>query len=262
MNRTGINIVVDLTAAGLFLGMMATGYILGFTLPAGTNKMWSLWGLTRHQWGNIHLWISFGFLAVVLLHFCMHWQWVVAVVRKRLHQRTCPQGGLLRSGLATLLVVAALLGLFAWTTQTSVQEITDSAGFGVCPPSGGNVDNAADVRDNSPSAVKKGERPTVEFWKDVYPLLEKACLSCHGPNRQRGGFRVDRREDFFGTDGKAALVVPGNSAQSPLIAIVSGHNKDMPRPDVHRLPTKDTVLLKAWIDAGAEWPERPRGNAN
>jgi len=96
----------------------------------------------------------------------------------------------------------------------------------------------------------------VAFWKDVYPILEQSCLSCHGLNKQLGGFRADRREDFFGKDGSTPLVVPGRSAESPLIAIVSGLRKDMPRADVHRLPAKQVALLRAWIEAGAPWPER------
>ena len=38
MSRTSVNLLVDLSAAALFLGMIATGYILGFALPPGTNK--------------------------------------------------------------------------------------------------------------------------------------------------------------------------------------------------------------------------------
>jgi hypothetical protein len=51
--------------------------------------------------------------------------------------------------------------------------------------------------------------------------------------------------------------VPGSSAESPLIAIVSGQRKDIPKPDVHRLPEWDVAVLRAWIDAGAAWPRRP-----
>ena len=40
------------------------------------------------------------------------------------------------------------------------------------------------------------------------------------------------------------------------VAIVSGR-KDIPRPDVHRLADEQVEVLRAWIDAGAIWPERP-----
>lgn len=67
---------------------------------------------------------------------------------------------------------------------------------------------------------------------------------------------MDRREDFFGKDGSTPLVMPGKSAESPLIAIVSGLRKDIPRADVHRLSDEKVAVLRAWIDAGAPWPER------
>jgi hypothetical protein len=254
MKRTIVNLLVDLAAAALFLGMMATGYILWFALPPGTNKSLSLWGLIRHNWGSVHAWISFGLLGTLFLHVCLHWQWVVSVVGKRLRWEQAPRAGHWPSGLLTFLAVAALLGVFAWAAQTGRREITDPGEFGVCPPDGGPRKGAARALAGAPSPETT---PPVEFWKDVYPVLEESCLACHGPRTQRGGFRVDRPEDFFGTAGKPALVVPGQSAQSPLIAIVSGLKKDIPRLNVHRLPEKDVAVLKAWIDAGAEW--RPKG---
>jgi len=45
MNRTIANIIIDIIAAFLFLGMIATGYLLRFPLPPGSNKTLSLWGI-------------------------------------------------------------------------------------------------------------------------------------------------------------------------------------------------------------------------
>ena len=47
------------------------------------------------------------------------------------------------------------------------------------------------------------------FRKDVYPILERSCVSCHGPKSQRAGFRIDREEDFSREFGGMPLVVPG-----------------------------------------------------
>ena len=44
MTRTTGNLVVDLVAAVGLLGMVATGYILYFPLPPGTNRSHTLWG--------------------------------------------------------------------------------------------------------------------------------------------------------------------------------------------------------------------------
>jgi hypothetical protein len=157
MKRLFDHLTIDLVAAGLMVGMVATGYLLRFPLPPGTNKSLTLWGLTRHQWGDVHFWISLALLGVILVHVVLHWQWVVP---------------------------------------------------------------------------------------------------CHGPKKQRGDFRADRRDDFMRASTGAPLVVPGNSGASPLIAIMSG-KKDIPRPDVHRLAADQVEILRAWIDAGAAWPERP-----
>jgi mono/diheme cytochrome c family protein len=96
----------------------------------------------------------------------------------------------------------------------------------------------------------------MDFWKDVNAILETSCVRCHGPRRAYGNFRIDRREDFFGQDGRAALVVPGKSAESPLIAIVRGQRPDMRMAAAHKLADRQADVLRAWIDAGAQWPNK------
>jgi len=251
MKRTALNLLIDALAAICFLGMIATGYVLRFPLPPGTNKSLSLWGLSRHQWGGVHFWISLGLLAVLLTHLALHWQWVVTVVGRQLRLATNPQGRHLRSGALSLLAVAAAMGLFAWVAEVSVRDRDEPC----CPP--GETTGTPVPSDSTSGETKvAGENSKVRFWKDVYPVLEASCLSCHGSRKAQGGFRVDRREDYLGKNGKEPLVVPGNSAESQLIAIVSGLRSDMPMAARHKLPERDVAILRAWIEAGAEWPEK------
>ena len=247
MSRTIANLAIDLAAAALFAGMAATGYVIAFAMPPGTNRSLMLWGMTRHQWGSAHLWVSFALLAVLALHVCLHWQWVVSTVGKRLGLAT-PKGGLSRTAVPTLLALALAAGLFAWATRAGVREIEDPGRHGVCPAT-------APAAPLDQPAAASSERRAPAFLEAVYPVLERSCLSCHGPNRQAAGFRIDRREDYFG--GRAPLVVPGDSAGSPLVAVVSGQRTGVARADAHRLPERDVALIRAWIDAGAQWPERP-----
>jgi mono/diheme cytochrome c family protein len=230
--------------------MIATGYILHFPLPRGTNKSLSLWSLSRHEWGTVHFWISLALLAVLLTHLALHWQWVVTVVARQLHLATSSQERHIRSGVITLLAVTAALGAFAWIAEVSVRELNDPC----CPPSETTAapPTVAKLPDQPPTA----ERPQVNFWNEVYPILEASCLRCHGPRRAQGDFRIDRQRDYFGKDGKEPLVVPGKSAESPLIAIVSGQRTDMAMAASHKLPEREVAALRAWIDAGAEWPEK------
>jgi hypothetical protein len=256
MKRIFDNLFIDLFAATLMVGMAATGYILRFPLPPGSNKSLSLWGLTRHQWGDAHFWISLALLGVVLLHVVLHWQWVVITMRRKLTAAKAGPGFTPFCGLTTLLVLGVAITLFAWAAHQGAEPITEPR-EGVCPTPLSGEPKEKGLQGGTPPGYTcdDGKRP-VAFWRDVYPILEQNCLSCHGPKKQWGGFRVDRKEDFFGKGGSPPLVVPGKSGQSPLIAIVSG-TKDIARPDVHRLAAGQVEILRAWIDAGAPWPDRP-----
>jgi mono/diheme cytochrome c family protein len=94
-----------------------------------------------------------------------------------------------------------------------------------------------------------------EFERDVRPILAKHCFSCHGPDKQRGGLRLDRRSDALkGGDG-GPVIVPGKAAGSPLVRLTAGLEPDrvMP-PKGDRLTADQLATLRAWIDAGADWP--------
>lgn len=249
MNRTIANIIIDIIAAFLFLGMIATGYLLRFPLPPGSNKTLSLWGYTRHQWGDVHFWISLGLLVVLVVHLVLHWNWIVTVIGKRCHLVKTAHPSLVRSGVLTGSIVILTVTLFAWTAQNSVKEISR-------PMRGKHLAQTSQVNESSiaTSAQRSIGQESVEFWKNVYPIFENNCLPCHGPQKQLANFRVDRSEDFFGSNERPPLIMPKQSAISPLIAIVSGTKKDMPMADRHKLSEQDVALLKAWIDTGAEWP--------
>ncbi|UOA10227.1 DUF4405 domain-containing protein [Methylobacter sp. S3L5C] len=251
MNRTFANIIIDIIAAFLLLGMIATGYILRFPLPPGSNKMLSLWGYTRHQWGDGHFWISLGLLIVLISHLVLHWNWIVTVIGKRCHLLQTAHPSLIRSGILTGGIVVFLIALFAWAAENSVKEIAGPM-RGKHLGHNGNTDPVNESLAASPIS-NSVDQQAIGFWKDVYPIFENNCLSCHGPQKQLANFRVDRQEDFFTSNGRAPLILPGQSAVSPLIAIVSGTRKDMPMANVHKLSDQDVLKLKAWIDSGAEW---------
>ncbi len=33
----------------------------------------------------------------------------------------------------------------------------------------------------------------VDFAKQIQPIFEKSCVKCHGPEKQKGGLRLDRK---------------------------------------------------------------------
>jgi mono/diheme cytochrome c family protein len=97
----------------------------------------------------------------------------------------------------------------------------------------------------------------VDFVKDIQPLLTDACLKCHGPEKQKNGYRVDVKSIAFkGGDTHGVAILPGKSAESPLIHFVAGLDEDMKMPPKgDRLTAEQIGLLRAWIDQGADWPD-------
>lgn len=103
-----------------------------------------------------------------------------------------------------------------------------------------------------PSAAR-----AVDFAKDIRPIFEAACVKCHGPERQKGGLRLDRRADAFsGGDSYGPAIVAGKAVESPLLHSVSGLDEDLQMPQKGDPLTAEQVgLIRAWIDQGAVWPD-------
>jgi mono/diheme cytochrome c family protein len=109
--------------------------------------------------------------------------------------------------------------------------------------------------------VAGGEAPTAEtvrFERDVQPILATRCFTCHGPETQKSGLRLDRKEDALRGGDSGPVIVAGDAESSLIVQLVTGQDPDrvMPPKD-GPLTEAQIVTLKAWIVAGAEWPETP-----
>ncbi len=97
----------------------------------------------------------------------------------------------------------------------------------------------------------------VDFKRDIQPIFESRCSECHGAKKNKAGLRFDRKSTVFGAaDSGKPVVVPGRSAESPLLQHVASNDPDtMMPPKGERLTGAQIALLKNWIDGGAPWPE-------
>jgi hypothetical protein len=82
MSRQLLNYIVDIASAAVMLGLIATGLIVKFVLPAGSGSGSALWTLGRHDWGDLHFWIAVSGFVLILLHVALHWAWVCTVTRR------------------------------------------------------------------------------------------------------------------------------------------------------------------------------------
>jgi mono/diheme cytochrome c family protein len=98
--------------------------------------------------------------------------------------------------------------------------------------------------------------PKVDFVRDVQPIFKASCLECHGPQKQKGQFRLDSKTHAMkgGITGKA--IVPGKGAESPLVQLLLLADPDERMPRKAKPLSKAQIdLLRAWIDQGAAWPD-------
>lgn len=88
----------------VFCALTGTGLLLAFRLPPGSRGGRSLsalgWG--RHDWGDLHTWISYAFLALILLHMALHWRWFWQIAAKR---RSWPLVAGLGTGMVLMLAI-------------------------------------------------------------------------------------------------------------------------------------------------------------
>jgi hypothetical protein len=110
---------------------------------------------------------------------------------------------------------------------------------------------AASAADTPPAAGKG----TVDFPKQVRPVLEARCFSCHQGAKVRGKLRLDTRAGALagGASGEPA-VVPGQPEESALIARATSDDASerMP-PEGERVSAAELALLRRWIAEGAGW---------
>ncbi|MEK6259049.1 MAG: PSD1 and planctomycete cytochrome C domain-containing protein [Planctomycetota bacterium] len=100
----------------------------------------------------------------------------------------------------------------------------------------------------------------VDFVRDVRPIFQRACVRCHGPDKQKSEFRLDVRQTALtGGESYAPNIVPGKSADSPLVKMVAGVGDVTMPPEGDRLSAEEIGLLRAWIDQGAKWPDDVAG---
>ena len=109
---------------------------------------------------------------------------------------------------------------------------------------------ADDNKKLPPPAARK-----IDFVKDVQPIFADNCIGCHGPKLQESAYRLDHQPTALKGGEIGQPIVPGKSAESPLIRYVAGVDPDykMP-PDGNPLTAEQVGILRAWIDQGAEWP--------
>jgi hypothetical protein len=100
--------------------------------------------------------------------------------------------------------------------------------------------------------------PTVSYQKDVVPILDKHCMSCHVPGQAGyvvSGFELGSYESLMKGTQFGPVVLPHDPLTSVLVMLIEGRVDPalkMPHGDA-TTPTADEILtIRRWVEQGAK----------
>lgn len=110
-------------------------------------------------------------------------------------------------------------------------------------------------------AKKKAPKPTVDFNRDVRPLLAQHCWPCHGQDKaalaNTGNISLDSFKGATADHGGIRPIVPGHPELSAAVARMSAPPQKDPMPPpgsgIKPLSASEIETIKTWIKEGAEY---------
>lgn len=115
----------------------------------------------------------------------------------------------------------------------------------------------AGCKPSGPGKTVPGD--SVDFNRDIQPVLAERCYHCHGPDSgsRKSGLRLDLAETAFAKrPGKADAIVPGKPDASELIRRIAAHDGAVmpPREAVEKpLSPEQIEIFRKWIAQGAKY---------
>ncbi|MEA2710620.1 MAG: hypothetical protein QOF78_3221, partial [Phycisphaerales bacterium] len=114
--------------------------------------------------------------------------------------------------------------------------------------------SAASARVAAAAEIPPAVARPVDFQKEVVPIFQSSCVTCHSSGKTEADLSIETREKMLEGGASDPAIVPGKSADSLLIHLVSGQDPDRIMPDKgKRLTAEQIGILRAWIDQGAKW---------
>jgi mono/diheme cytochrome c family protein len=99
------------------------------------------------------------------------------------------------------------------------------------------------------------------FEQRIRPLLIENCIDCHGPEKQKGGLRLDSRAGWQTGGDSGPAIEPGKLDTSHLWKAVSYTDRDLKMPPKRKLKDSELADLKLWIEGGAPDPREEVASA-
>jgi len=212
----------------------SAGIILALAVPASMFTVLCGWLLSQaggyqDQLLAWHKWTGVGTAAVCALAALFY-----SLDRKLLYR------GCLYAGVAVMVVASHFGGSLTHGSDYLVRYAPQPIRGWLAGPAA----PAADAADFS-------QRPV--FAALIQPVLQDKCVSCHGPEKAKGGLRLDSLAALQKGGENGTVVVPGKLAEGSFLKRLQLPPEDedhMPPPGKPQPTADEIALLEWWIAAG------------
>ena len=104
------------------------------------------------------------------------------------------------------------------------------------------------------TSFAQAEEPSIDYQKQIKPILAARCAGCHGAKKQQVGLRVDTGKVLREGGDSGPAVVPKDPAKSLLIHAITGtEGASLMPPDGEKLAAEQIAVIRQWIQEGASF---------
>ncbi len=130
-DKPNFNFLIDILMFLCLSAMAGIGFLMNYILLPGREAMAEygrsvellFWGLDRHEWGDIHLYLAFTLIGLLTLHIILHWHLIPG-----LYQRLVPDRQARTIGLWALVAVCLVFLFFPFVITPEVKDLEPGRG--------------------------------------------------------------------------------------------------------------------------------------
>lgn len=126
MKKSKLITLIDIAAFISFIFVVSTGVLMRYVLPPRSGQSIEILGMSRHEWGDIHFYVTFIFLVILSIHLVLHWKFIRNVIHGRIKETSNFR---LMLGLVGLIAVLAL-ALAPFVAPKEYSETSEGYQFG------------------------------------------------------------------------------------------------------------------------------------
>jgi hypothetical protein len=151
--------------------------------------------------------------------------------------------------MVAIVVLAACANQSAATQPAAQATVPTVAAPAQATSTDANAGTSVPTTAASDASVPAAANGAVSFSKDIAPLLQNSCVSCHGGERTSKNLDLKTYASLMAGSQSGAVVTPGDAANSLLVQKIQSGS--MPKRGT-KWTAAQLQLLVDWVNSGAQ----------